>query len=684
MGSIKSLGPCPSAHHPLKYRGRPPLEGAPSVVKPLVTVDHTALRDFSRAITLEWLETDGMGGYASSTVLGINTRRYHGLLIAAATPPVDRLLLLAKIEETVSLGATPFLLSANCYPDTIYPHGHTHLDLFRLAPWPIFTYRMGEAYLDKHCFMVHGEPTTVVAYHLRQAEEPADIHLRLMVGFRGHHELRGEETSMETTIRQEDDIVVVEPPSGLHPLYVAHTGTKVDTSAFWYHQLTYPWETERGLADEEDLYSPLALIGRIEPGGWLTVVASARRPGSVDREALMEAERERRSSLVRPGASQAVETLSHATSRFIVRRGAEGTNIIAGYPWFTDWGRDAMISLPGLALAAGRPTLARSLLETYAGLLADGLLPNYFPEDGGPPSYDSVDAALWFIVAAHRYMEATGDEVFLKDRLGEACRAILSAYEAGTASAIRMDVDGLLTAGGPGSHLTWMDGKVGDVVITPRHGKPVEVNALWYNALSIGAAFAERLGWSSDAERWAALAGRVRERFDEAFWYDDGGHCYDLVRGDERDVSIRPNQIFALSLPYPMLDEARRAGVLAVVTAHLLTPMGLRTLSPYNPRYKGRHGKTLWEQDAAYHQGTVWAYLMGPYIDAYLTVHGEGPNVRDHARRLLEPLLDHLQEACLGTVSELFDGDPPHAPQGCTAQAWSVAELLRVLTRLEG
>ncbi|MFQ6672846.1 MAG: amylo-alpha-1,6-glucosidase, partial [Candidatus Tectimicrobiota bacterium] len=348
-----------------------------------------------------------------------------------------------------------------------------------------------------------------------------------------------------------------------------------------------------------------------------------------------------------------------------------------------DWGRDAMISLPGLTLATGRTGLARSLLETYAGLLSDGRLPNYFPDDGGPPSYESVDAALWFIVAAHRYMEATGDEVVLKDCLGEACRTILSAYEAGTSSAIRMDADGLLAAGEPGSHLTWMDAKAGDGVITPRHGKPVEVNALWYNALRIGAAFAARLGWTQDAYRWTTLADRVRRRFDEAFWYEEGGYCYDLVRADECDTSLRPNQLFALSLPFPLLDGPRRSSVLAVVTAHLLTPMGLRTLSPFDPRYKGRHGKTLWEQDAAYHQGTVWAFLMGPYIDAYLAVHGNGPHTRTHARRLLAPLLDHLRDACVGSVSELFDGDPPHAPQGCVAQAWSVAELLRVLTRLE-
>ena len=655
-----------------------------TLVEPLVTVDHTILQDFSRALTLEWLETDGLGGYASSSVLGINTRRYHGLLVVAAKPPVDRILLLAKIEETVTFGTSPFLLSANCYPDTVHPHGHRHLEFFRLDPWPIFTYRLGEAVMDKHCFMVHGEPTTVVAYHLREAREPADVHLRFMVGFRGHHDLTREDATRVAMMRREDGLTVLESPAGMPSLFLAHTGERVDVSDFWYHQLTYPRENERGLANEEDLYSPLAFVGRIEPGSWLTVVASAQPPGAVEREALMDAERERRSKLVRPAVSRPCETLSHAASRFVVQRGPEGASVIAGYPWFTDWGRDAMISLPGLTLATGQYPLARSLLETYAGLLADGLLPNYFPDDGTSPSYDSVDAALWHIVAAHHYIEATGDEAFLKDRLGEACRTILSAYEAGTASAIRMDADGLLSAGEPGSHLTWMDGKVDEVVITPRHGKPVEVNALWYNALRIGADFAQRIGWAREAKQWAALADRVQERFDEVFWYEEGGYCYDLVRGEERDASLRPNQVFALSLPYPLLDEPRRVSVLAVVTAHLLTPMGLRTLSPFDPGYRGRHGKTPWEQDAAYHQGTVWAYLMGPYIDAYLAVHGDGPNSRAHARRLLAPLLDHLDEACVGSISELFDGDPPHAPQGCVAQAWSLAELLRVLTRLEG
>ncbi|MFQ5893915.1 MAG: glycogen debranching enzyme N-terminal domain-containing protein, partial [Nitrospinota bacterium] len=310
-------------------------------MEPLVTVDATTLQDFPRALSLEWLEADGVGGYASSTVLGINTRRYHGLLIAAARPPVERHLLVAKIEETITFGTSPFLLSANCYPDTVYPHGHRHLELFRLDPWPVFTYRLGEAVVEKHCFMVHGEPTTVVAYHLQEASGPADIHLRLMVGFRSHHDLTKEDASRAATIQEEDGLVVVEPPTGAPPLFLAHTAQRVDAAAFWYHQLTYPREADRGLAGEEDLYSPLALVGRLEPGSWFTIVASAQRPATVERALLMDAERDRRSSLVRRPVPRPVEILTHAASRFLVRRGTKGTSLIAGYPWFTDWGRDA-------------------------------------------------------------------------------------------------------------------------------------------------------------------------------------------------------------------------------------------------------------------------------------------------------------------------------------------------------
>jgi predicted glycogen debranching enzyme len=649
----------------------------------LISVDKTTLQDFQKALTLEWLETDGLGGYASSTVLGINTRRYHGLLVAPLTPPVNRVLLLAKLEETATIGTTPYLLSANCYPDTLYPHGHRHLEMFRLDPWPVYTYRIGSARLEKHCFMVHGQSTLVVAYHMREASVPADLHLRLTVGFRSHHDLGTGETPPVTAVQDEDGLLVIQPRSAMPDLYVAHTGERTDPASFWYRQLKYPNEADRGFPSEEDLYSPGAIIGRLKPGGWVTLIASTRQPEPVDLPRLMAAERERRSNLVEPSAPRPIKTLTLAASQFTVRRGSEGASIIAGYPWFTDWGRDTMISMPGLTLATGRAALARSILDTFAGFIENGLLPNYFPHDGGPPSYDNVDAALWFILAAHRYMEATDDEDFLKSRLAEACGSILRAYESGTTSAIRMEGDGLLSAGESGSRLTWMDSKVGDMAATPRHGRPVEINALWYNSLRIGGSFASRLRRSGEAKHWSALADKVRLRFEEEFWYGNGGYCYDLIRDHEKVTTLRPNQIFALSLPYPLLDEARRASVLAVVTAHLLTPVGLRTLSPYDPRYSGRHGRTVWEQDSSYHQGTVWAYLIGPYIDAYLTVHGDARESRAHARRLLAPLVAHLREACLGTVSELFDGDPPHSPQGCIAQAWSVAEVFRVLMRLE-
>lgn len=648
----------------------------------LISVDKTTLQNFQKASRLEWLETDGLGGYASSTVLGINTRRYHGLLIAPLAPPVERALLLAKIEETVTLGTSPYLLSANCYPDTVYPHGHRHLEVFRLDPWPIFTYRIGDTVLEKHCFMVHGSSTTVVAYHLKEALGPADVHLRLMVGFRNHHDLWGEVVSPVAEVAEEEGLVTIHPRGAMPKLYISHTGERIDGASFWYDQLTYPMEAARGFPSEEKLFSPAAVVGRLMPGGWMTLVASTSRAQEAP-EDLMAQEKERRAALVAGTEVKPVQTLSNAASQFLVRRGDEGTSIMAGYHWFTDWGRDAMISLPGLALATGRPAVARSVLETYAGHIANGLLPNYFPDDGGPPSYDSVDAALWFLIACHRYLEATGDEVLLKSHLAEACRSILESYDAGTTLSIRKEADGLLAAGEPGSSLTWMDSRIGDVAVTPRHGKPVEVNALWYNALRIGCDFASRMGWAQEGRHWEALAEAVGQRFEEAFWNAEGGYCFDLLREGEKDDSIRPNQIFALSLPYPLMDETRQASVLAVVTAHLLTPVGLRTLSPYDHHYQGRHGTTVWEQDTAYHQGTVWAYLMGPYIDAYLTVHGDQPETRTHARRLLAPLVAHLREGCLGSVSELFDGDPPHSPQGCVAQAWSVAELLRILARLE-
>jgi predicted glycogen debranching enzyme len=369
-------------------------------------------------------------------------------------------------------------------------------------------------------------------------------------------------------------------------------------------------------------------------------------------------------------------TLTLAADQFIVRRGAEGRTVIAGYPWFTDWGRDTMIALPGLCLATGRFDDARRILGAFAEVASEGMLPNRFPDSGEAPEYNTVDATLWFFIAAQQYLDATGDETFVRERMLPVLRDVVAWHERGTRHDIHVDRDdGLLVAGVEGDQLTWMDAKVGDWVVTPRHGKAVEINALWYNALRILAGFERRWGSEADVNRFDAAAARVRASFRQVFWNDATRSLFDVVHGQDRDASVRPNQIFAISLPHPLLEGLDAAEVLAVVERKLLTPAGLRSLSPDDPRFIGTYIGGPRERDGAYHQGTVWAWLLGPYIDALVRVRGEA-GAHD-ARRIVAAFESHLDEVCVGSISEIFDGAPPHAPRGCFAQAWSVGEILR-------
>ncbi len=639
----------------------------------MIAFDSSVLRDVDGALTREWLETNGLGGFASSTIAGLNTRRYHALLVAALDPPVARTVLLSKLEETLVVAGDRFELGANRYPGVIHPRGFEFLREFRLDPFPTFVYRAGGVEVTKTVFLVHGENTAVVQYALPVG---ARIEVRPLIAFRDYHSLQHRTEWLSTEVREEAGVASVQPYGDLPRLFLAHNAMAVRTEGVWYYRFQYDRERERGLDFEEDLFNPLVF----EAAGNFTLIASLHPRRADDALELRQCEIERRRGItVMP--DEFSQQLAVAADAFLVSRG-EGKSLIAGYPWFSDWGRDTMIALPGVALATGKTTEARGILLEFAKFVDQGMIPNRFPDKGETPEYNTADASLWFFEAVRAYVETTGDFALITDGLYETLTGMLEWHVGGTRFGIGMDADGLLRAGAPGVQLTWMDAKVGDWVVTPRRGKPVEIQALWYNALRIMQKFAKLVDDPNRQQQWAAAAERARVSFAAQFWNQAAGCLYDVIDGDTRDASIRPNQLFAIALPHSLLAGDRARQVVEVVTRELLTPYGLRTLAPGDPQYRGRYGGDQRSRDAAYHQGTVWPWLLGPFARAYLAVYGCNSSTLQQAREWLLPMQSHLTQAGLGQISEIFDGDPPHAPTGCTAQAWSVAEVLRAWLEL--
>ena len=613
---------------------------------------------FEDAVRREWLETNGLGGYASSTLACMNTRRYHGLLVASGR------VLLAKIEETLVVGSRRYELSTNRYPGAVHPQGYAWLMEFRLDPFPVFVFECEGTLLEKSVFMVHGEETTVVQY---RASEACEIELRPLIAFRDYHSLTHENGALRADVEMAPGFVTVAPYAGLPALHLAHAGGRVDPRGCWYRNLEYDRERERGLDFQEDLFQPFTLTLNLAAGARAAVVASTGPRAVESAEAVRRAEIARR----KPGS------LERAADQFLVERGGRST-IIAGYHWFTDWGRDTMISLAGLTLSTGRPETARAILLSFASVADRGMLPNRFPEAGGAPEYNTVDATLWYFEAIRAYAARTGDFAFVRDHLYEVLAGMIAWHERGTRYGIRVDADGLLESGEPGTQLTWMDAKAGDWVVTPRRGKPVEIQALWYNALRVMEDFAGRFHRDAQRAHYASLAERASAAFAEQFWNGASGCLFDVVDGGRADASIRPNQIFAVSLFHRMLPPDREASVVETVRRHLLTPYGLRTLAPSDAQYRGRYEGDPLSRDGAYHQGTVWPWLIGPFVEASLAVNQGSAEARRQALDWLSPLLEYLDGEGTGQLPEVFDGEAPHRAGGAIAQAWSVAELLRI------
>ncbi|MCK8824858.1 amylo-alpha-1,6-glucosidase [Fuchsiella alkaliacetigena] len=639
------------------------------------------LSDLESSLQKEWLLTNGLGGFAAATINGALTRRYHGLLIAALEPPVERYLLLSKVEAEVSCQGNDYQLSTNQYRDTVHPQGYKYLQQFELAPLPTYTYNLAGNLLEKKIFMVEGENTTVIRYR-NLSQQRMKLRLRPLLNCRDYHSIsKGESWSFNW--ERLDNELVFRAYSEAPKLYL-HLG-KADYTAEgdWHLDFKYPVEERRGLDYLEDHFNPGVIELELAAAESYYLVASTARIGSFAGAEELKKAVLRKESLASEVDSQSdfVNSLAVAADDFIVHRESTGTKtVIAGYPWFTDWGRDTMIALPGLCLVTGKQDTAREILSTFAHYVEAGLLPNRFPDYQQEPVYNTVDAPLWFFYAVDKYLEYTADYDSVKEGIYSVLKQIIYSYQEGTKYNIYLDQDYLISAGCAGVQLTWMDAKVDDWVVTPRHGKAVEINALWYNALRVTAKLAAKYGELSVEKEMLSLAEQTAESFKLRFWNEELGALYDLIgTGGEPEAKLRPNQIFAVSLPYTMLEDEQARQVVSVVKSKLYTTYGLRSLAATDSEYIGQYSGDQYSRDAAYHQGTAWSWLIGHFITAYLKVNDYSAASQETAAKMVAPFRAHLHRAGINSISEVFTGDYPHSPRGCFAQAWSVAELLRVL-----
>jgi predicted glycogen debranching enzyme len=631
----------------------------------------------------EWVEADGLGGFASGTTAGIRTRRYHALLLTAMTPPTGRVVLVNGFDAWVDTPAGSFALSTQRYaPDVLHPDGASHITGFTNDPWPTWEFEAADGTrVIQEIFVQHGTGATVIAWTLVRGEGPVALRARPFLSGRDYHSMHHENGAFRFEANRNDAVVTFRSYDGL-PTVVALSNGDYRQAPDWYRQFLYTAERDRGLDDTEDLASPgeftWLLSGHGEQAIWVLQPGGAGSDQARDADEVVTLVAGAR-ILERRRRDRFPTALDRAADAYLVQRGS-GKTIVAGYPWFTDWGRDTFIAIRGLCLATGRLAEARDILVEWAGAVSEGMLPNRFPDHGEAPEFNAVDASLWYVVAAHELMQLDRGRTKLltaeqQQALESAVKQIVGGYAGGTRFGIRMDADGLLSAGVPGVQLTWMDARVGDRVITPRIGKPVEIQALWLNALSVASQF---------EPTWREVFEKGRRSFGERFWSEDLGRLADVVDVDHvagtRDDTFRPNQILAVGgLPVALVDGERARRVVDAVEQQLLTPIGLRSLAPGEPGYAPRYDGNSSARDAVYHQGTVWPWLIGPFVEAWVRVRGNTSAARRDARaRFIDPLLSHLETAGLGHVSEIADAEPPFAPKGCPFQAWSLGELLRL------
>jgi predicted glycogen debranching enzyme len=637
---------------------------------------------YDRTHELEWLETNGIGGYASSTVLGCHTRKYHGLLVSRLATPGGKFVLLSKLEDSVFFGGEERFMTAHRYRGVTVPAGEMPLG-FELKNRPVFRYRFGPVTVQKEIMLIQGEDTVLVKYTCTKNRVDARLRIKPLIAYRDFHALTGENLFLRVRTFPIDRGFVMSPYDGMPSLNMQVTGTfQFYPAPTWYRGFEYKEEQQRGFDAWEDLFCPGVFELDFEKNQSVIVSASTEAKGNLgelwDREM---ADRERRSRSVR--GTDLSKALKRSARQFVSSGPSGQRTVIAGFPWFLEWGRDAMIALPGLLLTGEKTPLYLDVLESFAETAKRGIIPNFLGDTPEENAYNSADAALWFGWAVQQYLEAHPRGA--KDIPGVVKTALeqtFSHYQNGTDHGIRMLANGLLTVGSPDEQVTWMDANVDGRPVTPRWGCPVEINALWYNFVSFLASAGKSLGLASVASA-PAIAARIRESFNRAFWLEGEGYLADVVRGDEVDASLRPNQIFAVSLGFSPLDLQRSRSVVGKVRSELKTPFGLRTLARSDPRYRGRYEGGPAERDAAYHNGTVWPWLLGHYGEALLKVSDNQQAAIEELEECLTAFEGHLGEAGIGTVSEIFDAESPYSPRGCISQAWSVAEVLRLNALVE-
>lgn len=628
----------------------------------------------------EWLVTNGIGGYASGSISGELTRRYQGLLVSALDPPLGRTLMLAKLNETVTYDSATYNLTTDRWQaDVLQPHGYRYIERFHLdGSVPVWDIACADALIEKRVWMEHSQNSVYVQYHILRATRPVRLELEPVVNYRGSKNIMTEhDWQMDITVQ--DDGMTLRAGQERTPLRLNMLGARVTGGQDW-RMGYYLWiDDDRGIHPQENHLVAGAFTIELEQGNRATFVATSEDEhpnfeGALERRQQLDHDLVALSGML--SEPEEIQQLVLAADQFIVRRAfegdPEGRSVIAGYHWFEDWGRDTMIALPGLTLVTGRQTEARQILRTYSAAVDMGMLPNRFPEDGSTPVYNTVDATPWFFEAIRAYHQATGDDELVRE-IFPVLVDIVQWHERGTRYDIHFDPDdGLLSTGPEGAPLTWMDARMGDFVPTPRVGKPVEVNALWYNALRSMSHFARIAG--AEQTHFNDLADNLQAGF-QRFWSDELGYCLDVLDGPRgNDSSLRPNQLFAVSLEHSPLESKQQLAILDTCARRLLTSHGLRSLDEDDPDYINRYEGDLRSRDAAYHQGTVWSWLIGSFASSHFRVHGDA----EAARAFLKPLFLHLSDHGIGTISEVFDAEPPFFGRGCIAQAWGVAEILRV------
>ena len=646
----------------------------------MLKFDHA---DFDTLASKEWIVTNGIGGYASSSICGANTRRYHGLLVASFNPPTDRRVLVSKLEEKVISAREEFYACSNEYPGKIHPEGYQHLTSFSRMPLPTSVFTSGRHSLTKTVFMRYGKNTTIVDY-TNEGEEALLLELTPLLVCRDYHHLFHEDSQWTFETRNlEERLIEISTRKNNPVIYLRFTAGIFYPEPHWYKNVEYRQEKERGLDFAEDTRSVGKVSCMLAPGESTSMVFSTSMEDTMGDPGIWKEEELQRLKLLKPkGKNTFIKDLTVSGDQFLVRRNASDSNtLIAGYHWFTDWGRDTMIAMRGLIIATGKKEMAKSIFNTFLRYLDGGMIPNRFPDQGEKPEYNTIDASLWLFVTLYEYYQRFGDLKYIKE-VFDSLTKILDAHFSGTRYGIHVTTEGLLYGGQPGTQLTWMDAKVGDHVVRPRIGCPVEINALWFNALSVYVYFGNLLGHPVTV--YAGKVKQLKSEFRQQF-INDHGYLHDVViPGGKPDSTIRPNQVYAISLPFSPLSLTEGKRVLTTIYEHLYTDYGLRSLTPFHPDFKPVYTGDQWQRDNAYHQGTVWGFLWGEYAMAYLSVHKYSQESRRWVKEHVKKLEAHFyKEDGLYAISENFDGGTPQTGKGCIQQAWSVGMTLLALMQAD-